>query len=122
MVLYSIEQDSLVSAFPDRARFEKWKAQLTAEEIISIQREFNRRMGTSELRIGGWLPAGNWAGTPFEPILRACDGDETMANRFFGLLIWEMLMKHPDTWAFGRVFRGEKNIEYLTYYRLGQDK
>ncbi len=40
---------------------------------------------------------------------------------FFGLILWQVILEHPDSWSFGRYELGDVPIEGMTYFRINQD-
>ncbi len=65
------------------------------------------------------MPGSDWTGTVFYPIYEdACHRDQSAAARFFGLILWDVMMRRPETWAFGRYEANGASIEGLTYFRV----
>jgi hypothetical protein len=38
--------------------------------------------------------------------------------RFFGILLWQVMMDRPEAWGFGRYEKDGAPIEGMTYFRL----
>lgn len=54
---------------------------------------------------------------PFQIIYdKACEYDERHAAFFFGLILWDTVMRHPDTWCCGKYH--QNGIEGTTYFKV----
>jgi hypothetical protein len=43
--------------------------------------------------------------------------------KFFGILLWQVIMDRPEAWSFGRYEKDGIPIEGMTYFRLApQDR
>lgn len=61
----------------------------------------------------------DWGGTVFDPIYsKACNNDNSEAAQFFGLLLWETFLTHPECWAFGHYELDGVPIHGLTYFKV----
>jgi hypothetical protein len=74
---------------------------------------------TDEVHTSSWMPGRHWGRTVFDPIWRkACKRNTTAAAKCFGLILWEVMMDHPDNWAFGRFEKNNIPIEGMTYFKI----
>ena len=77
------------------------------------------RISGSEIETSSWIPGSDWSGTVFQPIYeKACNQDESAAAKFFGLILWHVVMEHEEWWSFGRYKLGNIPIDGLTYFRI----
>ena len=62
----------------------------------------------------------NWLGTVFQPIYdKAWHYDEEAAAKFYGLILWHVMLERDDVWGFDRYEKDNVPIEGLTYVKLG---
>ena len=72
-----------------------------------------------EIATAGWLPGSDWNGTPFQPIYdKAARHDYALSAKFFGLLVWYVIMHRPEKWASGRYEKDGREIGSRTYFRI----
>ena len=119
-MLFNIDSNK-IDWIPYYAEYETWKnrlEQLDPKAFQKIVDELNRRVNGSEVHTSSWIPGSNWSGTVFQPIYDACL-DEESAAKFFGLILWEVMMKRKgEAWCFGRYEKDGIPIEGLTYFRV----
>lgn len=118
-MLFSIESNTEITSIPHQRDYERWRSRLTDEQYEAIVAELNRRIEGSEVQTSSWIPGADWTGTVFHPIYAvACLEDESASARFFGLIVWDTFMRHPEWWSFGRYAKDGFPIEGLTYFRI----
>lgn len=79
------------------------------------------RIDDKDIETSSWIPGAEWKGTVYWPIFeKACSRNVDSAARFFGLIVWDVVMKHPDSWSFGRYELDGTPIEGMTYFRITQ--
>lgn len=118
-MLYSIDTGKYVTSVPHKADFDKWMKKLSDEDYQSIADALNDKIDESDINTAGWLPGHDWTGTVFQPIYEACGQNQTQSGMFFGLIVFDLLMKREDkTWGFGRFEKDGKNIASMTYFVL----
>ncbi len=118
-MLYSIDTDEYITDIPHKEDYERWRSRLTDTEYKSIVDELNSMIGDEQIKTSSWMPGSDWSGTVFEPIYsRACNYDEGASAKFFGLLLWGVMLNHPSVWAFGRYEKDGIPIEGLTYFKV----
>jgi hypothetical protein len=71
-----------------------------------------------EIDTSSWIPGADWTGTVYDPIYHACGQDQEAAARFFGLIVWQVVMDHPDCWASGRYEKDGLPLRGRTYFRI----
>jgi len=69
------------------------------------------------------MPGSEWSGTVFHAIYEnACECSESSSALFFGLIVWDVFMRQPEWWAFGRYEKDGIPISGLTYFKIGAPK
>ena len=64
------------------------------------------------------MPGRDWRDTVFQLIYDQSCQDEGEAAKFFGLILWRVMMeRREEAWCFGRYEKDEIPIEGLTYFR-----
>ncbi len=110
-----------VTKIPYEGQYLELCERLSHEEFDAIYDHLRELLDNSEIETSSWIPGANWHGTVFWPIYEtACNGDQGAAARFFGLILWQVVMEHPDRWSFGRYELDDTPIEGMTYFRVGQ--
>jgi len=120
-MLYSIDTKSYITAIPHKKNFDVWRGRLSDIEYNAIVDELNARISEHEINTSSWIPGSDWTDTVYEPIYtKACGYNEEISGKCFGLILWVVLMNHPDVWAFGRYEKDGMPIEGITYFKLGR--
>ena len=118
-MLYSIDTQSKIESIPYSRNYNKWRSRLTDDEYNAIFDELMSRISDSQIKTSSWIPGADWRGTVFQPIYdKACNQDENASAKFFGLILWDVFMKHDVIWSFGRYKLNEVPIAGLTYFRI----
>lgn len=116
-MIYSIGSEKCLYYIPHKSDWDRWRNRLTDEEYAAIASELNSRIEGGTVHTSSWMPGSDWTGTVFDPIYqRACEQDPGASARFFGLILWEVMLRRPETWAFGRYKLKDIPIEGLTYF------
>ena len=122
-MLFSIESNSEITNIPHRRDFDRWKGRLSSTEYKAITDELNSRIEGSEIQTSSWMPGSEWSGTVFHAIYEnACECSESSSALFFGLIVWDVFMRQPEWWAFGRYEKDGIPISGLTYFKIGAPK
>ncbi|MEX1027250.1 MAG: hypothetical protein WD049_04485 [Candidatus Paceibacterota bacterium] len=121
-MLYKIQSNGQlkpVVKIPHEPQFLEWCDRLTHEEFDAIYDHLFALIDGAEIRTSSWIPGSRWYGTVFWPIYEtACNQDSGAAAKFFGLILWQVVMEHPDKWSFGRYELDDTPIEGMTYFRI----
>lgn len=118
-MLYSIDTGKYITSVPHKSDFDKWMKKLSAADYQAIADVLNDKIDESDINTAGWLPGHDWTGTVFQPIYEACGQNQTLSGMFFGLIVFDLLMKREDkTWGFGRFEKDGKQIASMTYFAL----
>ena len=117
-MLYSIEEGAIIDYIPHQREYYIWRSRLF-EEFGPIFDELNKRIIGKEIQTTSWIPGSDWSGTVWEPIYtKACLGNEEDSGLCFGLLVWVVMMRRPETWAFGRYAKDGIPVRDLTYFQV----
>ena len=120
-MLYSVDTGSEITKIPHFRDYERWCSRLTDAEYNAIYDELMSRISGSEIETSSWIPGSDWTGTVFQPIYeKACNQDENAAAKFFGLILWHVVVEHDEWWSFGRFQIGDIPIDGLTYFRIDE--
>lgn len=118
-MLWSIEDNEEIKGIPHKSDYDRWRSKLSNSEHHEILNELSSLISGSEIQTSSWIPGDDWSGTVYEPIYsKACNYDPIAAAKFFGLLVWESMLKDDSYWAFGRYENNGIPIEGLTYFKV----
>lgn len=118
-MLFSIDKDEYITDIPYKANYERWRSKLIPEEYEAIVTKLNSLIDGDEIVTSSWIPGSDWSNTVYDPIYqKACDQNPNESAMCFGLFLWVVLQKHPETWAFGRYEKNGVPINGLTYFRI----
>jgi hypothetical protein len=120
-MLFTIEGNGSVrqvTSLPHEADFRLWRARLSDADYNAIIADLNCRVGGKQIETSSWIPGADWRGTPFLPIWYACSQDFDASRKFFGLIVWQVMMDRPESWSFGRYDVNGRQIEGMTYFRI----
>jgi hypothetical protein len=117
-MLYDVKSGKEITKLPYRVNYEKWRKNMNDEDFQKIFDELNVRVDQNEIHTSSWIPGSDWTNTVFQPIYEACSRNVDDAAKFFGLILWEVMMERPEFWAFGRYQKDGMKIEGLTYFKV----
>lgn len=122
-MLISIESSKPITRIPHAKEYRAWMARLSAAERDAIFAELESRVSGGEVHTSSWIPGNDWQGTVFQPIYeKACNHNVEASGLCFGLMVWEMFMRHEANWSFGRYEKHGLPIKGLTYFRIGPSR
>lgn len=122
-MLWSVERWTYVKSIPYEKEFKVWRGRLSDTDYQRVEQAISDAIGDNEVSTAGWIPGHDWTGTPYEPLYDACGRNSDQAGRFFGLIVFKLLMERPDrVWGFGRYEKDGVPITSMTYFVVGQDK
>ena len=118
-MLYSLEKNKYIKDIPYKDEFEKWKSSLTNKQYDAIVNKLNNKIDGDEIHTSSWIPGSDWRGTVYQPIYDiACNKNKDAAAKFFGLILYKVIIERDEVWSFGRYKKDGVPIEGLTYFRL----
>jgi hypothetical protein len=125
-MLYSVPDMKEINQVPHQQDYSRWRSALDRANALAFQEihtELDSRFDTREVDTSSWIPGANWENTLFQPIYIACGGDDNEnahdeAAKFFGLIVWKVVMDRDDCWSFGRYEKDGFPIRGMTYFRI----
>lgn len=84
----------------------------------AIHKELTSRFNDREIDTSSWIPGKDWTGTVYDPIFEACGFDEVAAAKFFGQIVWHVVMDLPSCWASGRYELDGVQLKGRTYFSI----
>ncbi len=83
-----------------------------------IHEQLTARFDDREIDTAGWIPGANWEGTTWWPLYLAAGEDQEASAKFFGQIVWQVVMDHPDCWSSGKYELDGIPIRSRTYFRI----
>lgn len=118
-MLYSVDSQKYVSSLPHKKQYDILVKRLSQQQYQKIIDELNKRIINSDVNTSSWIPGSDWTGTVWEPIYTACYQNVEEAGKFFGLILFDLLMKKQDiVWGFGKYEKDGIPIRGITYFVL----
>ena len=105
-MLYSIDKQQYVHEIPHHSEYQSWRNRVPPDQFHRIWDELNDRIDGDEIHTSSWMPGNHWEGTVFEPLAVACNGDVEASGKFFGLILWHVMLDRTEVWGFGRYEKG----------------
>jgi hypothetical protein len=94
---------------------------LTSGEYDDLLKLLSDRISGDQILTSSFIPGSDWTNTPYQIIYeKACECNEQHAAWFFGLILWDVMIRHSDTWSF--VKSTQPNIKGTTYFRVQIDE
>jgi hypothetical protein len=94
-----------------------WLVAKLGSDLGPIEAKLNSMIDGDRIHTAGWMPGSDWAGTPFQRIFEVCRKDVEEAGRCFGLIVWKVFEKRPETWASAHGMQHGEEIRSRTYFR-----
>lgn len=112
-MLYTIEGEKITkvayeSKFKDRMNY------ISKQDYDVIVDALNEIIDKSDVHTSSWIPGHNWIGTLFEPIWKACKCNNEEAAKFYGQILYKVMMDRPEKWYFGKY----PHAKGKTYFRV----
>ncbi|WP_218976419.1 hypothetical protein [Bacillus sp. CD3-1a] len=74
---------------------------LNRKHYDAIVDELNKVIDTSNVHTSSWIPGHNWKGTVYQPIWEACKFNDGEAAKFYGQILYKVIIDRPEVWYFG---------------------
>ncbi|KGX86681.1 hypothetical protein [Pontibacillus marinus] len=87
---------------------------LPQDKHRAIVTELNRIADQEEVITSSWIPGSDWRGTVYEPIWEACGRNDEVAAKFYGQILYKVIIDHPAEWLFGKY----DHARGKTYFRV----
>ena len=97
-------------------KYEKLVTKL-GPSLEAIEAALNAMIEGAEIHTAGWMPGADWTGTPYQAIYDACGRDVEESGKSFGLIVWKVFEKRPETWASAHGMKDGQEIRSRTYFR-----
>ena len=120
-MLFDVPSGKRITSVPYQSEYRAWRAALDRVDPTAYSRihaELRTRFTGSEIETSSWIPGAIWQGTPWFPIYVATGMDQDQSGKFFGLIVWQVVMDHPDCWSSGRYELDGVPIRGRTYFRI----
>jgi hypothetical protein len=118
-MIFSLDSGQYIYTIPHKADYDIWRSRLTNLQYKAIFDELNSRVDTSEIHTSSWIPGADWTNTVFQPIYEvACRYNDGAAAKFFGLILWHVILERDEVWTLGRYEKAGVPIEGMTYFIL----
>lgn len=114
-MLFTIDRVK-IDYIPHKKDYDVWRKNLLDNDYIKIMESLEKNLDRGEVHVSSFIPGNDWTNTPYQPIYIACNEDEQHSAFFFGLLMWEAVMKHNDDWSF--IKYDDRNIKGMTYFKI----
>lgn len=117
-MLYSVETGKYVDKLPHKKEFDVWMKKLPQADYENIIDALNVKIALSDINTSSWIPGDEWDSV-YKPLAVACGNNKEASGLFFGLIIFDLLMRRDDTvWGFGRFEKNGVHIKGTTYFIL----
>jgi len=118
-MLFSVDSGKYVGKMPHKSEFEFWMGKLNHNDYEKIVADLTEKIGKNDVNTSSWIPGSKWEGTVYEPIYHACADNKEESGKFFGLILFNLLMNIKDTvWGFGKYEKNGVPIRGTTYFIL----
>lgn len=118
MTLVSVEKpDREVHLSGQLAQKYEWLAAKLGPRLQPIEAALDAMIEGTDIQTGGWMPGNDWTATPFQAIYEVCGKDKDEAGRCFGLIVWKVFEKRPESWASAHGMKDGQEIRSRTYFR-----
>lgn len=124
-MLIDIESGRTIDQVPFKRDFDVLRSRLAEADFDAMVERVNELIESSggEIATAGWLPGSDWTGTVFEPIYTiAAREDFERSAKFFGQLVWYVVMNRLERWGSGRYQVDGRDIGSRTYFRLSRSE
>ncbi|WP_427113842.1 hypothetical protein [Megasphaera sueciensis] len=118
-MLYSVDSGKYVTRMPHNREFNAWRKKLNSIDYDNIKKALIKQITENDINTSSWMPGSDWTGTVYEAIYHACGDNVEEAGKFFGLILFDILMDYEGiVWGFGRYEKDGIPIRGMTYFIL----
>jgi len=118
-MLYAVDTGKYVKKLPHKKEFDRWMKNLSPSDYENVIDTLSKKVDMSDINTSSWIPGNDWTGTVYEPLYRACGNNKDASGLFFGLILFDLLMRSKDAvWGFGRYEKDGVPIRGITYFLL----
>ncbi|MGO8703782.1 MAG: hypothetical protein ACLQVA_08175 [Candidatus Brocadiia bacterium] len=116
--LWSLDEKK-IGAIPRRRQkqFQIWKSRVNPAQYQAVVAAINDHCDTHPVFTSSFIPGSDWTDTVYEPLYEACQGDQEHAGWFFGLIVWETMIRRPEKWYFKPAEKDSEDVLGMTYFK-----
>lgn len=124
-MLYSIDGKQ-ITEIPRRRReqYSIWLTNLANSDYQAVREAINAYVDAvpqDKPFVSSFIPGRDWTGTVYEPLYFACGQSEEQSGWFFGLIVWQVMINHPEEWVF-KISDKEDDVLGTTYWRRNRNR
>lgn len=112
-MLFSVEGKQ-IHEVAYRREFVQRLNRLAKSDYAAIVDELNRVIDGGDVHTSSWIPGHDWRGTLYEPIWTACNKNDEVAAKFYGQILYKVMIDRPEKWCFGAY----PHARGKTYFRI----
>ncbi|SFB19734.1 MULTISPECIES: hypothetical protein [unclassified Bacillus (in: firmicutes)] len=112
-MLFSVKGQQITEVAHKREYHQRMRG-LPNDDHRAIVDELNRVIESGNVHTSSWIPGHDWRGTLYEPIWLACNKNDEVAAKFYGQILYKVIMDHPHKWCFGDY----SHARGKTYFRI----
>lgn len=118
-MLFSIDSDEPITDIPRRRQeqWNQWLENIPDADYDAIIEAINGYVDNQDCFTSSFIPRAIWGDEPCQPLIAACGGNEEHAGFFFGLIVWKVMIDHPEQWFFKLADKEGDDILGTTYWR-----
>ncbi|MBY0001431.1 hypothetical protein H7S55_14730 [Priestia aryabhattai] len=99
-MLFSIEGKQIYEV-AYKQEFHQRLKRLEEKHYDAIVDELNRVIDGGDVHTSSWIPGHDWRGTLYEPIWHACNKNDELAAKFYGQILYKVMIDRSEKWCFG---------------------
>ncbi|QST02138.1 hypothetical protein IMZ31_22055 (plasmid) [Pontibacillus sp. ALD_SL1] len=115
-MLYTLEGKRILDV-PYKKDYDQWRPRLNDKDYDQIVEALNDHIEGDEIHTSSFIPGHDWRGTVYEPIWHACNHNDTRAALFYGLILYKVMIEHPESWICGKFEMNGKKLKGTTYFK-----
>lgn len=117
-MLFSLDGTEITSIPRKRKEdYDRWRAELSDPDYDKVVHALKAHMSGKEVEVSSFIPGSHWAGTDYQPLYEACGQSKQQSGWFFGLILWKVMIEHPDKWCFMNTETATDDVLGKTYFR-----
>jgi len=123
-MLFTIDGKQITDIPRRRQReFNMWRSNLSDSDYETVVEEINEYVDAVEPDkpfVSSYIPGHDWTDTVYEPLYIACGRSIEQSGWFFGLIVWQVMIDHPEEWVF-KPADEEDDVLGTTYWRRNRN-
>jgi len=118
-MLFNLSQQK-IEDIPHKKDYDLWKSRLTDDQYVQIMSKLEEELNTRNVFVSSHIPGKEWD-YPLYYIYEACNKHFEHAAYFYGLLLWEAVIRHPAKWYF-KPKDEDDAFKGTVYFRHNEDR